>query len=50
MPEKEKDVIEVPASGAVDGKKAKTTQTRYVFMDEERGWYEKEKDNVRITK
>ncbi len=28
----------------------KTTQFRYIFKDDEKGWYEKEKDNSRVTK
>lgn len=47
MPEDRNEIIEVP--GTADAK-AKTVQMRYIFMDAEKGWYEKEKDNVRITK
>ena len=31
-------------------KKAKVKQVRYIFMDPEKGWFEKERDNVRVTK
>ena len=30
--------------------KNKKRQVRYIFMAEDGGWYEKERDNVRITK
>ncbi len=30
--------------------KTKVKQIRYVFKDPEKGWFEKEKDNVRVTK
>ena len=31
-------------------KKNKTKQVRYIFKDLENGWFEKERDNVRVTK
>lgn len=43
----EDKIIEV--EGKADAK-TKTLQMRYIFMDAEKGWYEKEKDNVRVTK
>lgn len=30
--------------------KTKVKQIRYIFKDPEKGWFEKEKDNVRVTK
>lgn len=39
--------IEVGEQSA--GKK-KVKQIRYIFKDPEKGWFEKEKDNVRVTK
>lgn len=30
--------------------KTKVKQMRYIFKDPEKGWFEKEKDNVRVTK
>ena len=47
MAEEKNEVIEI--AGSADAK-SKTVQMRYIFMDAEKGWYEKEKDNVRITK
>ena len=47
MAEEKNEVIEI--AGSADAK-SKAVQMRYIFMDAEKGWYEKEKDNVRITK
>ena len=47
MAEEKNEIIEI--AGSTDAK-SKTVQMRYIFMDAEKGWYEKEKDNVRITK
>lgn len=47
MAEEKNEIIEI--AGSADAK-SKTVQLRYIFMDAEKGWYEKEKDNVRITK
>ena len=33
-----------------DAKKDKARQVRYIFKDPEKGWFEKERDNVRVTK
>lgn len=30
--------------------KTKVKQIRYIFKDPEKGWFKKEKDNVRVTK
>ncbi len=51
----EEMVIDVPAiedpSMKADAKsKNKKKQVRYIFRDAEKGWYEKERDNARITK
>ncbi len=34
----------------IKDKKTKTKQVRYIFKDPEKGWFEKERDNVRVTK
>lgn len=50
----EEEVILVDGEGeageaAAEAKKTKSRQYRYIFRNE-KGWYEKERDNVRITK
>lgn len=51
----EEMVIDVPAIEDSPVKaevksKNKKKQVRYIFRDAEKGWYEKERDNTRITK
>lgn len=36
--------------GEQSAEKTKVKQIRYIFKDPEKGWFEKEKDNVRVTK
>ena len=40
----------IDVAGSADEKKAKVKQVRYIFKDPEKGWFEKERDNVRVTK
>ena len=44
--------IEVTSKGELGTKpaKVKAKQVRYIFKDPEKGWFEKERDNVRVTK
>lgn len=51
----EEMMIDVPATEDSSAKanpkaKNKKKQVRYIFRDTEKGWYEKERDNTRITK
>lgn len=47
-------ILEDGATISVEGKapdrKEKVKQVRYIFHDQEKGWFEKERDNVRVTK
>ena len=47
-------ILEDGATISVEGKapdrKEKVKQVRYIFKDPEKGWFEKERDNVRVTK
>ena len=40
----------IDVAGSADEKKAKAKQVLYIFKDPEKGWFEKERDNVRVTK
>lgn len=42
--------VSVPVSSAIPKAKNKKKQVRYVFRDVEKGWFEKERDNARVTK
>ena len=44
------DGTTIEVGGIADDKKAKIKQVRYIFKDPEKGWFEKERDNVRVTK
>ena len=50
------DVLDIDENGAETEEKGpkkvrnKQKQVRYIFMADDGGWYEKERDNVRITK
>ena len=42
--------VAVDESQKTEKVKAKVKQVRYIFKDPEKGWFEKERDNVRVTK
>ncbi|HIV98666.1 MAG TPA: DUF2188 domain-containing protein [Candidatus Ornithospirochaeta avicola] len=46
------EIIDVDESGkeSIQKTKNKRKQVRYIFKDSEKGWFEKERDNVRVTK
>lgn len=49
----EDEILDIDENGEDDAepkKRNKKKQVRYIFMAEDGGWYEKERDNVRITK
>ena len=49
----EDEILDVDENGEVEAapqKRNKNKQVRYIFMAEDGGWFEKERDNVRITK